>query len=672
MTHTPLLQTAQSIQMRDPLVRAGSTGLTGFFRYHGIWAPGVRLFRKIQFKTKALTLSTMFMLPIAALSWQYFTDKSAAIDFVQQERQGVSALRLALPIYRGLIETQGAARIQASGFDAVALHAQARQQTSQALHALAAQLRQDGDPLQLTPALTALQKAWQATEAHADGLDAQKHTVHGPAIDAAQTLIAQIGDNSGLVLDPDIDSFYLINALVLCLPRALDDLGQLWGWGTYSAVRVGIGTENERRWHVWDASLLQRIEDSRRFVARAIKANAELAARVDIKALDPALGLRRTGELIVFGEGGVRPDDYHRQGQQALSQMFLLYDKALPALDKLLQAREAHLAGARTVTEIILALCLLTAGYLFLSFRKVLEGGIREVSFHINAMRDGNLTTQPRAWGADEVAGLMHTISDMQGSLRHIVVEMRAASDHIVHASSEIAAGSTDLSARTESSASSLQKSATAMAQIAATVRDTADIATEASNMAASNAQVAEKGGQIIGSMVSTMEDIHASSRRISDIISTIDGIAFQTNILALNAAVEAARAGDAGRGFAVVAAEVRALAQRASTAAREIKGLISDSVDKVEAGATIVKDAGSTIHDIVAQARQINDMLASIALSARQEAGEVRETTEAIHAMDAATQQNASLVEQTAAAAAALKDQANSLANEVSAFKLA
>jgi methyl-accepting chemotaxis protein len=306
-----------------------------------------------------------------------------------------------------------------------------------------------------------------------------------------------------------------------------------------------------------------------------------------------------------------------------------------------------------------------------MTFQKVLDGGMREVAFHINAMRDGNLTTTPRVWGADEAAGVLHALIQMQAALRKIVGQVRSASDNLVHSSGEISAGSLDLSSRTEQAASTLEQSASAMEQIAATVKQTADAAQQAADIAQANAGAAERGGQIIGTMVQTMDEIQQSSRKIGDIIGTIDGIAFQTNILALNAAVEAARAGDAGRGFSVVAAEVRTLAQRAATAAREIKTLISVSVDKVESGTGVVRQAGSTIDEIVGNARRVNDLLAEIASGAKEQFAGVHQTTQAVHAMDQATQQNASLVEETAAAAASLKDQAETLAAEVAAFRL-
>ncbi|MBI5258874.1 MAG: HAMP domain-containing protein [Burkholderiales bacterium] len=358
-------------------------------------------------------------------------------------------------------------------------------------------------------------------------------------------------------------------------------------------------------------------------------------------------------------------------GQRALAALGALDTRATEALDRLVATRVATLAQGRNITTAVLALSLGLVVYLFMAFGRVLNGGLREVAFHIDAMRDGNLTTQPHPWGGDEAAGLMNTLAQMQQSLRGIVAQVREASDSIVHASSEIATGSMDLSSRTENAAANLEKSASAMEQIAATVKHTADAAHQATGIAQANAGAAERGGQIIGTMVATMQAIEQSSRQIGEIIGTIDGIAFQTNILALNAAVEAARAGEAGRGFAVVAAEVRHLAQRAGGAAREIRALINTSVDKVATGAGVVRQAGQTIDEIVGGARQVNALLAEIATGASEQSSGVRQTTQAVHDMDSTTQQNAALVEQTAAAASALKDQAVALAAGVAVFRL-
>ena len=643
-----------------------------FFRYHGIWAPGVRLFRRLGFRGKAAILTAVFLIPIALLSWQYFSDRAQTIDFTTQERQGVAVMRQFVPVLKGIIDIRNATRAMAGGFDAAADYQRARQSTDKALASLDATLRDQHDPLSLQAALTKLQTAWAATARAKKGLDDKGRTVFGPVTQAAVELLNQIGDSSNLVLDPDIDSYYLVNALVLTLPPTMENVGQLWGWGTYAAIRGGIGSESEKSWYVWDARVKSGVEDARAYLRRAWDANPALKSKLDLAAFDHALALRKVGELAVFDANAPAPADYYRQGQQAVAELAAFYDQALPLLDELLARREAHLKNARLGTLVVLAASLMLTSYLFLSFQKVLEGGLREVVFHIDAIRQGNLTTRPRAWGADEVARLMHNITGLQNALQRIVGQMRASADHIVHASSEIAAGSTDLAVRTEESASSLQQQAHTMAHIAQTVQTTASIAAEASELASGNAEAARRGGEIIHTMVDTMAGIQQASRRIGDITAAIDGIAFQTNLLALNAAVEAARAGEAGRGFAVVAGEVRALAQRASTAAREIKGLVSDSVGRIDAGTTIVSQAGAAVDDIVAQALRINEMLAHVATSSRQEADEVQQTTLAVQAMDAVTQQNAALVEQNAAAAASMKDQAEMLSNEVAAFQLA
>jgi methyl-accepting chemotaxis protein len=228
-----------------------------------------------------------------------------------------------------------------------------------------------------------------------------------------------------------------------------------------------------------------------------------------------------------------------------------------------------------------------------------------------------------------------------------------------------------DLSGRTEQSAANLEETAAAMEQIAVTVRNNESTVGEATRIADTNAQAAERGGQIIGQVVQTMQAINGSSSRIGDIIGTIDGIAFQTNILALNAAVEAARAGEQGRGFAVVASEVRALAQRSAAAAREIKTLITTSIEQVEGGTRVVRDAGTTIDEIVGSSRRVRELLAEVANGAREQTTGIAQSAKAVQELDTVTQQNAALVEQTAAAAGSLNDQAVGLAGEVAQFKL-
>ncbi|MCZ8292675.1 MAG: methyl-accepting chemotaxis protein [Hylemonella sp.] len=319
-----------------------------------------------------------------------------------------------------------------------------------------------------------------------------------------------------------------------------------------------------------------------------------------------------------------------------------------------------------------ITLCaLLFAGYLFFCFYRVMDGGLRETRRHLRAMTSGDLTTTPSPWGRDEAAQLMIELRYMQDSLRDMVVQVRHASDEIVRSSSESAHGATDLSARTEQAAASLEESAASMEQISATVKTTQSHTEEASGEARRNAESAAQGGRIMQEVVSTMERIRQSSAEIAEIISTIDGIAFQTNILALNAAVEAARAGEQGKGFAVVAGEVRMLAQRSAEAAREIKTLIGGSVEQVAIGAGVVQRAGTTIEEIVVSARRVSELLASIAISAREERVGIGQVGEAIQELDRMTQQNAALVEETVGTAHTLNEQARHLADQVARFRL-
>jgi methyl-accepting chemotaxis protein len=284
----------------------------------------------------------------------------------------------------------------------------------------------------------------------------------------------------------------------------------------------------------------------------------------------------------------------------------------------------------------------------------------------------GDLTTDIEVTSNDETGELMRALREMNSSLVRIVAQVRSGTDTISDASGQIAAGNLDLSARTEQQAGTLEETASSMEQLTSTVKSNADNARQANELAVSASRVALKGGAVVSQVVTTMGTINDSSRKIVDIISVIDGIAFQTNILALNAAVEAARAGEQGRGFAVVAAEVRNLAQRSAAAAKEIKTLIGDSVEQVDIGARLVAQAGSTMDEVVASVKQVSDIIAEIASASQEQTDGIEHISTAISQMDEVTQQNAALVEEAAAASDSLQQQAEHLSNIVQVFKLA
>jgi methyl-accepting chemotaxis protein len=336
-------------------------------------------------------------------------------------------------------------------------------------------------------------------------------------------------------------------------------------------------------------------------------------------------------------------------------------------------AQEAIVAAQGTIVFVTLAavaLSVVVGSAITAHLLRQLGGEPVEVNRIATAIASGDLTVDV-AVGAKDEASVMHAMRTMRYSLQTIVAQVRGGTDMIATASSEISAGNEDLSMRTEEQASSLGHTANSMKELASVVEQNTSHARHANSLAASASAVARKGGDVVNAVVDTMQEINASSRKISEIISVIDGIAFQTNILALNAAVEAARAGEQGRGFAVVASEVRNLAQRSATAAKEISALIGASVSQVDAGTKLVEQAGVTMNDIVNSVQHVSGIIAEITAATEAQHLGIQEVNHAVDQMDIVTQQNAALVEQAAAAAASLKDQANNLLNTVRVFRL-
>ena len=340
-----------------------------------------------------------------------------------------------------------------------------------------------------------------------------------------------------------------------------------------------------------------------------------------------------------------------------------------------LDAAAAATGGAKLATQVALGVMVLVtaislAGAALLSRQITRPLAVAVVA--ADRVASGDLSNNIPAGGKDEVATLLSSLKSMQDKLARLVVGVRNGAEGVATASAEIASGNNDLSARTESQASALQQTAASMEELGATVRHNADNASQAKQLAHKASAVAVQGGEVVNQVVQTMKGINEASQHIADIIGVIDGIAFQTNILALNAAVEAARAGEQGRGFAVVAAEVRTLAQRSATAAKEIKTLIGTSVERVERGSSLVDQAGVTMSDVVDSIRRVSDIVTEIAAASGQQAAGVSQVGEAVTQMDKVTQQNAALVEEMAAAAMSLQTQAADLVHQVASFKLA
>lgn len=389
-----------------------------------------------------------------------------------------------------------------------------------------------------------------------------------------------------------------------------------------------------------------------------------------------------------FWELGGQNIQLIREGKKDDAFDFLVA-KTIPARNQLLVALDTEkqrqnvaliselgeLQQSATSTRILLVVLVILVAVGLLLFSAYIARALRqriEASRQVaERVRDGDLTQPVVDKGRDEFSPLLASLADMQTALARVVSAVRHGSETVAMASAEIAQGNSDLSGRTESQASALEETAASMEELGSTVRQNADNARQANQLAQQASSVAVKGGSVVSQVVNTMKDINDSSRKIADIISVIDGIAFQTNILALNAAVEAARAGEQGRGFAVVAGEVRNLAGRSAEAAKEIKALITDSVARVEQGSALVDEAGITMSEVVASIQRVTDIMGEISAASTEQSQGVAQVGEAVVQMDQTTQQNAALVEEMAASASSLKAQAEELVQAVAVFKL-
>ena len=384
----------------------------------------------------------------------------------------------------------------------------------------------------------------------------------------------------------------------------------------------------------------------------------QVDAAIDLSSVDPNTGIA---------------------AMQGADSSFTALSKTVTTLgDSIRDSARALSASARQQshdTNLLLALLGLAAAALAVAvswwMQRSVVAEMRRAASVAHDVAAGDLTVDTHTTRTDEVGDLFRALAAMQTSLATLVGQVRRGSEQVAIASAEISQGNHDLSNRTEQQASALEETAASMEQLSGTVRQNADNARQGNQLAQNASTVAVQGGEVVGEVVQTMKGINDASRRIADIISVIDGIAFQTNILALNAAVEAARAGEQGRGFAVVASEVRSLAGRSAQAAKEIKGLIADSVQRVEQGSALVNRAGTTMTEVVGAIQRVTDIMGEISAASSEQSTGVAQVGEAITQMDQATQQNAALVEQSAAAAEGLKSQARQLVEAVAVFKL-
>jgi len=533
------------------------------------------------------------------------------------------------------------------------------------------------------PALVAqhrqLVEQWKALAA-----DVAAKSVPGPQSFARHTaliagqlaLIEEINDVSGMSLDPNAHTYFLIQSVLVHMPRLTESMGQARAQGSLVLTRGELGADQRSSLSALANLSRSHMAQARRSLDKALAADPVLSAAVGSKAgaawtaADAAVALVDK-EILKAEQLSMAPNAFFAATTAQIDAQFALIDEAFKVLaDEL--GQEAAGAMRRLVQlSLGIGLMVLLGSLVMLAIARQTTGAIAKAVKVAETVAAGDLTSQIDIRSTDETGQLLTALRAMNQSLVTMVSSVRQSSETIATGSSQIATGNADLSSRTEMQASNLEETAASMEELTSTVQQNAETSREAARIAREAKLAAEEGGQVVGRVVQTMQGINDSSRRISDIIGVIDGIAFQTNILALNAAVEAARAGEQGRGFAVVAGEVRNLAQRSAQAAKEIKGLIGESVERVESGTGLVAQAGQSVGQIVEQVARVSQLIEGITLASQEQADGIAQVGHAVAQLDQVTQQNAALVEEGAAAADSLRNQSRQLAELVGTFRL-
>ncbi|MDY7578251.1 methyl-accepting chemotaxis protein [Herbaspirillum sp. RTI4] len=634
-------------------------------------APAATLMARLRLMPKFLLVSLTFLLPLLLVAGLLFNELQKSISTTEQERTGLHYTVQTDSLIRLLLQHRGLRHMALNN------NTQVGPQTKLIETAIDAQfdtmLANDAS-FGLQAQMAGLKTRWAALRQQNEGKPAASNTAHNALLGQLQQLKAVVAERSKLRLDPQIETSYLADLLLDTLPGINENLALLAGRGA-SYIDTALLEANE------DLLLNTTVMLSRHDLTllNAKLSNIFTAAPTWKTELTPQLPaikqaddfLERTNKEVLKTLNQTSGQEFFNAGAASIKQLGKLSEASAAILDNALVERIDQYAQRRNLIMLVIVAALMLAAYLLAGFYVSFSKEVLALGALVQRAAGGDLSPSAPSQGKDELARLSASFGAMNVGLADLIADVRTSIDVMATASGEIATGNLDLSQRTEEQAASLQTTTIAMGHLTETVQRSDASARQARQLVESAAGFAKDGDKIVDTLKHTMDAIKDSSRQMTSIVSTIDGIAFQTNILALNAAVEAARAGNAGRGFAVVATEVRNLAQRSASAAKEIQILIADSVRKIDGGAKQATTASSNMSDIVDAVHKVSDIIQEITLATGEQSKEITEVNRAVMQIDDLTQQNSALVEEAAAAAASLQDQGSHLRQAVAIFKL-
>ncbi|ABN81968.1 methyl-accepting chemotaxis (MCP) signaling domain protein [Burkholderia pseudomallei MSHR4377] len=636
-----------------------------------VFGPGMRLMARMKLPRKLVILAALFIVPLVAALYATLAVAWHAYATTQGERDGISILETTQDLLKAVQVRRGAGASVLAGNEAMRAKFDAASASAGRLAATLKQQVRGTDRFDIVAAVDAL--ASEYGKVAAGGLGTSAAALFGSHTDVIHAIFLfekDLAVASRLGVDPDASNYHLIDSVLFVLPGTAETVGVLRGKGAAALVGGALGEADKRELAVRAGSLAEQMSVIRHHLDRMKdRLGAGVPDGVDLGAV---AAFQRTAAALAGGDASIDAKTYFQRGTDAIDALYRVHGTLAQQLRERLAAR-AHAEQVKVAAILALSVVLVACAlYLFVAFAMSTHEDVAQLSDCMRAVGDGDLRARLAVRGGDEFAFIKRGFNALLDVWAQTLTETRRVADSVMVGSQQIAAGNLDLSGRTETQAASLEQTAASMEELTSTVRHNASNASHASTLSAEASERAADTGRIVTHAVSLMTRIHDSSNRMAEIVTVIEGIAFQTNILALNAAVEAARAGEQGKGFAVVAGEVRALAHRSATAAKDVKELIHESIRHVTDGSSLFQRADDAIRSVNASIKSVDTVVSEIAKASEQQSDGIEQVNAAITQMDEVTQRNAALVEESAAASASLREQAEHMGKLVGRFVLA